>query len=44
MGGWAGVVGLDSDRRTDGGLADSRNFQDVQEIIVRSRAACEVNF
>jgi hypothetical protein len=31
----AGDVGLNGDRRTGGGLADSRNFQAVQEISVQ---------
>ena len=36
-------VDLDIDRRTGGGPADRTDLQAVQEIIVRSRPACEVN-
>ena len=43
MGGWAGDVALDADRRTCGGPAGRRDYQAVQEIMVRSRPACEVN-
>ena len=34
---------LDGDRLTGGGPAGRRDLQAVQEIIVRSRPACEVN-
>jgi hypothetical protein len=34
---------LDGDRRTGGGPAGLRDYQAVQEIIVRSRSACELN-
>jgi hypothetical protein len=36
-------VGLDGDRRAGGGPAGRPDYQAVQEIIVRSRPACEVN-
>jgi hypothetical protein len=36
-------VGLDGDRRAGGGPAGRRDYEAVQEIIVRSRPAGEVN-
>jgi len=36
-------VDLDGDRRTVSGPADRRDYQVVQEIIVGSGPACEVN-
>ena len=36
-------VALDGDRRSGGGPAGRRDYQVVQEIIVRSRPACEEN-
>ena len=36
-------VDLDRDRLSDRGPAGRRDWQDVQEIIVRSRLAREVN-
>ena len=36
-------VGLDGNRRTGGGTVGRRDYEDVQEIIVHSRPACEVS-
>jgi hypothetical protein len=36
-------VALDGDRRTGGGPAGRLDYQGVQEIVVRSQPACEVN-
>ena len=36
-------VDLDGDRRTGGGSAGRLDHQGVQEIVVRSQPACEVN-
>ena len=37
-------VDLDGDWRTGSSPAGRRDYQGVQEIIVRSRPACEMNF
>ena len=38
-----GDVALDGDRRTGGGPAGRFDYEGVQEIVVRSQPACEVN-